>query len=157
MGQLRVGPKWGKDKLPIQSLPSMISATCQPVRRPFAGSPLRMDGFRAVGGPPTRGPVTARGLLDDQRPDVPPHHLQAPPGATPLRAPLKRVQHGERASPDWPRRALLGLGAGLGAALASALLAQRVRAGASKGKLTADYYKCAARLVCGGWCAHGVC
>jgi len=121
----------------------MISATCQPVRRPFAGSPLRMDGFRAVGGPPTRGPVTARGLLDDPRPDVPP--------------PLTRVQHSERASPDWPRRALLGLGAGLGAALASALLAQRVRAGASKGQLTADYYKCAARPVCGGWCARGVC
>ena len=40
------------------------------------------------------------------------------------------------------RRALLGAGVGLGAALASALLARKVRAGASKNQLSADYYKC---------------
>ena len=40
------------------------------------------------------------------------------------------------------RRALLGVGVGLGAALASALLVRKVRAGASKNQLSADYYKC---------------
>ena len=40
------------------------------------------------------------------------------------------------------RRALLGVGVGLGAALASALLARKVRAGASKNQLSVDYYKC---------------
>ena len=39
------------------------------------------------------------------------------------------------------RRALLGIGVGLGAALASALLAGKVRAGASKNQLSTDYYK----------------
>ncbi len=53
------------------------------------------------------------------------------------------------------RRALLGVGVGVGAALASALLARKVRAGASKNQLSADYYKYGPKAIaCDNACAY---